>query len=88
MKHLQQQACSEFDSIVKGNNIMTPYFIECHRLKNGLIAEITEGVGFTGQAVYGVTVADTITKTHRHELSELCFSWEEVNKKLSDLGGI
>lgn len=78
---IEQITGNKFRSIVKGKNIVTPDILGFYR-KGEYDIELSSGSLFSGthkgvnDLLYGVTVVNTITKNHEHELSK-CFD----NKK-------
>ena len=57
----------EFTSIVRGENFMTPTVVKYLKIGN-YVVEISKGE-FLREDIYGVSVADTINKKARHDLS-------------------
>lgn len=73
-----------FRSIVHGQNFMTPDVIG-HYKASHYICELSTGIGFSGGHLYGVTIADTKTKKHRHDLSKCFYSEDEAKDYINSL---
>ena len=66
-----------FNEVVRGKNIITPDVIGFYQ--NGdFIMELSEGTGFSGDPVYGVTVVSETYKEHEKDLSQMFHSRKEA----------
>jgi hypothetical protein len=76
------------DHKVKGKNFMTPYIIEYYFIPHKpnyaqMLVEVSEGSGFGGGTIYGVTCSNN-GKTY-HELSKCLHSEKEVIEYINNL---
>jgi hypothetical protein len=67
-----------------GSNFMTPDVIRYQDLDNGLMVELSEGTGFDGQPIFGVTVLNA-DKTPNHEACEMFQSLKEAEQHIDGL---
>lgn len=84
----QEEIQQLFEETLKGKNIMTPNIIEFGEVGDNynLVYELSEGTGFSGEPVFGVTVLEVLddgTVKRRSDKSKLCFSLEEAQEALS-----
>lgn len=71
-----------FKNIVKGENFMTPNVLGYYKIKNGS-TELSQGEGFTGNTIYGVTVVRD--NEHNHDLSQVFYSELEAREYINSL---
>ena len=72
----------EFRQVIKGTNLITPYFIGYERILDGVV-EISKGEKLFDTEMYGVTVM----KNNKHDfnLSKCLHSMEEVEEYIKEL---
>lgn len=71
-----------FNQVVRGKNIITPRVRGYYQNGNYLM-ELSEGEGFNGEPVYGVTVVNIAYKEHEHDLSKMFFSRKEAESYMN-----
>ena len=83
---------SPYDKIDKhrmtGRNFMTPdimafYFIPHKNRKAEMLVELSEGSGFNGDKIYGITCSNN--RESYHELSTCCHSMSEAVDYINNL---
>ena len=86
-------AARKFDEVMHGKNMMTPHREKVVYSPDGNhIAEISSGVGLSGEKRYGVSVleakpdGDTHKWVHSREKSTSAGSWDEVWSHIDSLG--
>lgn len=70
----------------KGNNFTTPETITFRNIGN-LGVELSTGVDFDGNRIFGVTVLNLTTERMEHEMSRLFRSLEDAKDYIIELGG-
>ena len=80
---LMRGTAREFTSIVKGENFMTPR-VHGYYLKGDYIIELSSGDFMSGR-MYGVTVANRVTKTHENAL---CRSFDKLKDANAYMKGL
>ena len=75
----------EFKSVVKGENFMTP-MVMSYWISGDYIAELSQGDGFDGSGIFGVTVVNGETMTHDHEKSMSFADHKEALDYIKSLG--
>ena len=75
---------NEFRQVVGGRNFMTPK-LSGYFQSGDYQCEISRGSGIDGQTIYGVTVVNTDTMQHDHDLSKLCHSLYEAKAYIKKL---
>lgn len=61
----------EFKSVIKGKNLMTPDVLGYY-ISGNYIVELSQGTGFSGEQIYGVTVINGETMQREFDLDK-CF---------------
>ena len=66
-----------FREVVPNSNVITPHLVGYYN--NGQYdMELTKGEGMSGTDVFGVTVVNTVTKEHEHDISKMFHSRKEA----------
>ena len=79
-----------FNKVVQGKNVMTPKHIKTAFSTNGNhIAELTHGVGISGEKIFGVTVVSAARDTgewkHNHDRSKMFHSRSDAENYMKEL---
>lgn len=74
---LNNQLSTEFRTVVKGKNFMTPT-ISGYWAVADYVIELSRGTDFDGNKIYGVTVVNRVTKGTENELSKMVSSLAEA----------
>lgn len=68
---MSRRASTVFKSVVAGKNVMTPYPLAYGFIGTQWVYEISEGTGFVGEPMFGVSVVDDETGQLNREMSQL-----------------
>ena len=68
---MARQASAVFRSVVAGKNVMTPYPLTYGFIGTRWVYEISEGTGFVGEPMFGISVVDAETGRLNSEMSQL-----------------
>lgn len=73
---MSRRASAIFNEHVRGKNVMTPDVIAHGFIGTQWVFEITQGTGFVGEPMFGVTVIDQETGALNKEMGGLVISKE------------
>jgi len=82
---MKEQALIDFNKIVRGKNVITPYVRDYRYVGQKYVVELSQGTGMSDEPIFGVTVANLIEKENEHDLSQMFFSLDEANSHIRNL---